>query len=423
MNLLILSIGSNPMPNYIVADYLLFGNRDLNELPLLPKPDKIMFVYSSDTEKFKDSIIDALNLESETFIEVNLFEKIREFNTIKTKVLEALQAIDGEISSIHLNYTGGTKPMAVGLSSAVEKFETCNNKIYSDLSPDKFKLTLHDGNEYPSFGDIRCFVNLSVEKIYKLHKLEKPKFTQSTSNWYSLNFIDFLINMVNEDKKGDKKFYKQWGLWPKKNRDKENKNGLKRHPEFEKLSEDEYNNFKGSLKDSVKKYITKEGLQLQELNGLKDFVYGHWLEEYLFATIEEIKKDCKITDIAWNVETLIERRPFEIDVIAVKGCQSFVFTCTIGYKSGLCKGKAFEGIYRSEQIGGEHSKTILVCMADNFDNKGKKTNNSGDQTVENIKKDMSQFDAANNFYILGSEDIQDRETFKDKLKNIINGEE
>ena len=49
--------------------------------------------------------------------------------------------------------------------------------------------------------------------------------------------------------------------------------------------------------------------------------------------------------------------------------------------------------------------------------------NKGDEkTVENIKKDMSQFDAADNFYILGSDDIEDRDTFKDKLTNIINGD-
>ena len=47
MNLLILSIGSNPIPNYITAAYLL--NKDRDDREYLPVPEKIIFVYSDET--------------------------------------------------------------------------------------------------------------------------------------------------------------------------------------------------------------------------------------------------------------------------------------------------------------------------------------------------------------------------------------
>ena len=417
MNLLILSIGSNPMPNYITAKYLLHENRKELECKNLPKPDMVMFVYSSRTEKFKEKIAAQLDLNQDQSLGVNLENKFREFEEIKQKVLEKLKEL--KPYSIHLNYTGGTKPMAVGISSAVEQFEECKNKIYSDLSPDKFKLILRKGNVFPINRDIRDIVKISIKDLYELHDLKTPTLKKENSNWYSEKFINYLIDKKNEFKKGDEDFYYLWRKWPGKTKDKDNRKALK-------ISSGGQNNelegYKQSLELSVKDFIKDQTLDSQQLKHLKKFICGVWLEEYLFAVLQEIKEDCGLTDIAWNVETKIKGRRFELDIIAMKGCQSFVFTCTSDHTSSLCKGKAFEGVYRSEQIGGEQSKTILVCMGDDFDKKGKPTDDNDKKVIESIKKDMSQFDAVSNFYILGSEDIKNSSTLKTKLKQIINGD-
>lgn len=49
MNILILLVGSNPLPNYIVGGYLMKKGRA--EADALPEPDKIILVHSKDTEK------------------------------------------------------------------------------------------------------------------------------------------------------------------------------------------------------------------------------------------------------------------------------------------------------------------------------------------------------------------------------------
>jgi len=407
--ILILSVGSNPMPNFIVADYLLTENR--KERDILPKPNKIMFVYSSGengTEKFKKTICQKIKgrhqFDDRDFISVNLEDNQRKFDVVKSSVTNRLEEL-GEISSIHLNYTGGTKPMAVGISSAVEDFTKCNNKIYSDLSPRRMKLTSRDGSEYPTNSSITDYVKITVEELYELHNLQKPdsnKLKRKNSELYSEEFVEFLVNKNDEYKKNVvRKFYDEHWVPAYKS---ENKSVLLQ-----------------TLKDSS--FFRKlEDFTNEEMKRLRKFIIGDWLEEHLLAILLEIKKDCKLTDIAWNVETQVKGRPFELDVIAIKGCESFVFTCTSAYDSKLCKSKAFEGFYRSFQIGGEASKIILVCMADNFDARGYPATSLEDETISNVEKDMSQFDAVKNFYILGSESIRDRENFKEKLITIIEGE-
>ncbi len=422
MNLLILSIGTNPMPNYMVAKYLLMGAREEREKEKLPVPDKIMFVYSSDTKGFKESIVNLLNdpgIEPQSafsdalVVPVNLEKKEREFDSIRRRVSEKLDELNKKesINSIHVNYTGGTKPMAVGISSAVDAFRLDDKaKIYSDLSPETFRLVLRNGDSYPVRKDMRSFVSLTIQQIYKLHTLGKPTLKQEVSkDLYSEDFIEYLIKKREKYKKNSNK-YKYFYLWGKK------------------LSDKNFKNFENALKDSLPDYVPFPSAGWKKLNKIKKFIMGEWLEEYTFSILNELKEDkeCGITDLAWNVEAKIEtekgKRKFELDIVVVKGCQTFVITCTSDHTSSRCKLKAFEGIYRSEQIGGEHSRTILVCMADNYDKEGEPATNDDDKTIENIETDMSQFDAKKNFRILGSEVVKNRGEFKKQLKAILNGE-
>jgi len=425
MNILILSIGSNPMPNFIVPGYLLSNKRDKYEREsVLPKPDKIMFVYSTQTAPFKNLIVKQLNFDDNKVLNINLEDNQRKYDLIKKRVLDKLYELKKEnnISSIHLNYTGGTKPMAVGISSAVEKFTKCNKKIYSDLSPSKLTLTLRNGDEYPINGTMADFVKLTIEELYELHDLQKPdpeKLKKKNSELYSEEFIKFLFNKNGGYKSGDKDFYDKWYLLPTTSKSyKARKELRKKSEKYQIMEEDELNDelelLKYYLKESISKYYQIE------ISGdwkfISAFVSGIWLEEYLLSVILEIKDECKLTDLAWNIETKIAGRKFELDVIAIKGCETFVFSCTTDFSSGLCKSKAFEVFYRSNQIGGEVSKSILVCMADNFGS------GSNSRVVDDIDIDMSQFDANKNFYILGSEDIRDKKNFKEKLISIFEGE-
>jgi len=403
MNILILSIGSNPMPNFITAEYLLNSEREENELIQLPKPDKVLFIHSSKTESFKEYIENELKLDQGICCYVNLMSDERKFEAIKKRVIDELKKFE-YINSIHLNYTGGTKVMAVAISEAVASLNNPNT-IYSDLSPKSFQLSLRNGNVFPVSGDLRKYVKIKINQIYSMHGLKEPenKFELQCSNteWYSKDSVNFMFQKIKDDKNGNEDFFDLWD-------NIKFKSSVKNIPE--KILKDTPFEIESS---QLNKKILKKFQHLQK------FIRGTWLEEYVFDVLSEIKDECGLNDIAWNIEIKVKNRPFELDVIAVKGCQTFVFTCTTAYDIRMCKGKAFEGLYRAEQIGGGQAKTILVCLADNFDKKGNIAKNDSDKTLDNLRADLSQFDALQNFYVLGQEEIKDRNKFKLALKEIL----
>ncbi|MEK7275624.1 MAG: hypothetical protein AAB110_10240 [Candidatus Desantisbacteria bacterium] len=69
-DVLVLLIGGNPLPNYVVAKYLLLEGRDDDQH--IPIPDKIIFIHSGDTEPFAKKIMEKLSLPEDRIILKNL---------------------------------------------------------------------------------------------------------------------------------------------------------------------------------------------------------------------------------------------------------------------------------------------------------------------------------------------------------------
>jgi len=71
MHALFLLVGSNPLPNYVVGDYLLKSERrDENELPV---PDLIALVHSEETEVFANKLKEKFKQKGEK-IDVKLID-------------------------------------------------------------------------------------------------------------------------------------------------------------------------------------------------------------------------------------------------------------------------------------------------------------------------------------------------------------
>lgn len=423
MKLLILSIGSNPMPNFIVASYCINSNRNNVEMDQnIFIPDGILLIYSSDTEKFKDSIITKLNYPPQNIYFINIGDNYRNFKFIEKQVIEKLKELEPE--RIHLNFTGGTKSMAVAITMGVKKYSdmgflTNDNIIYSDLVPETYRLGV-DNNSFPVDGDIRDFLNVSIETIYELHNLDLPAINRIHSEFYSKEFVYFLINKFENCKE----FFKQWHRWPKKDKIKNIRSEYKKIEKYNEYENERLNSVIYAdmciLLESVSNYLPDdfnvnipESIDLKRFKHLAKFVCGTYLEEYIFNLLNASKNDLRLTDLAWNIETKINRRSFEIDVIAIKGCQTFVFSCTTDKTIKLCKGKAFEAFFRAVQLGGEQTKTILVCYGDDNNER------EDEKVLKSIGLDMSQFDAVRNFEIIGFDDIKDENRLINKLTEII----
>ncbi len=421
MNILVLSIGSNPLPNYIVARYLLMEER--NDKEFLPKPDKIVFVFSTKTQKFKRQIVKLLkedysNITDELFKEINIEANHRKFGEIHNLVIDEYNKIaeQDKIKSIQYNYTGGTKPMVVAITEATKGFSEINNLkkiILSDLSPDKFKITLRDGKEYPYNESLIELIDIKIKKLFALHDILEPTLKWQVSDFYSTNKYKYLLERRlsdNELKKNTKdNFYCYWDeIDSLKKRDLEEVKSIL----ISTLNDNSLKDFVDYIKAiSSNKRFKKDS----KLKNIISFIRGQFLEEYIFSLLESTKEKLNITDIAWNVVSRISERDFELDIIVMRGCQVFVISCTTDSSVPICKGKAFEVNYRASLIGGGQAKSILVCLGHN-NHKDKE-----DRNIQNIELDMKQFDAEQNFYLIDKDLIIDESKLIEKFTDIFKG--
>jgi len=427
-NILILLVGGNPLPNYVVMDYLLGGER--NDSEVLPKPNRIILVHSTDTSYLADVLKAKIKLDNTEKLDIE--EAERDGMCIMKKISDKLNFHKNNlgIASLHLNYTGGTKPMAVFGCMAVDEFcrdNNINNKILSDLDPDKFIIKVahnRNGHSYPDIGNLLGKVNLSVKDIFELHnmKIEKEGSDSLTFSDDLLNFNDFVKEAVP---KFDVNNLRTEWFDKVRNEIRGKWNKLK---EFNFSSYEENNKKYESITSEFPSLINffendkfKESLGKKIGENFLEFFTGKWLEDYVLLTLKNLKEknEISICDLQKGVEASNKGVRTEIDVIAMKGYQMFLFTCTTSQKIGLVKEKAFEGLYRAEQLGGEHAKVISVSLMSNRHTCEK----DKDSNIETLKKDLSEFRASKKCHCIGfdeiSGEINGKQTLSKKFKEII----
>ena len=357
MKLLVLLIGGNNIANYALIDYF----KKSKEF----KFDKVMMIYTSQSE---NSVKNIMELQKDVeFINLNLENESRNLSTIKEKILTLLKSLN--ISFIHLNYTGGTKPMSVGAFLAVNELE-CEKK-FSDISPDSSKLTFMSGEIYPQNTSIDKGVNLDIKSLYKLHGIELKSYQKDVSKFYNDEMVKFLF----EKSIKAKNYKKFWEFW-----------------DYEK--------------GDINKFIEELPIEVdtKEIKTLRQFIRGRWLEEYIF----DILKDEDFTDIAWNVEGSIKGRDFELDLVLTKGHKIYMISCTTENEAiSRVKQKAFEASIRAEQIGGIRAKPISVSLLDN-------------RKLTELQNDVKNYVGKSNFEFIGRDDLKDRNKLKNLLKSILN---
>lgn len=424
MNILVLLIGANPLPNYVVAKYLLMDGRD--DIKELPKPDKIIFVHSNDTESFALKIQKKSGIIKENALFCDLGKDERNPSAIRRKIHENLTKINNPISSIHLNYTGGTKPMAVHSYRVIENFAKDNcNLILSDLCPKNYKIIVVDKEEkYPANGDLRDKIKTSISDILDLHnmKIDNPGLEKTT--FPDLNLNDFVKNVidkmdtykdVSKDIKNNSKqerFYKYYS------KDSTQRAGLT--SEIKKL----FSNNNGSYYNSfIKKFpelkcvFNKYSIVNNREIDFYEFFTGKWLEDFILKTLQGLNIT-KVNDIKKGIKASYNRRETEIDVVVMKGYQMYLISCTTSHEIKIVKQKAFEALYRAEQLGGEHAQVIVVSLMNN-----KPLKNDAYNNLEELKKDLSQFDATKNCRLIGFDEIKgefiEKKSLSNEFKKII----
>lgn len=400
---LVLLVGINPLPNYVVGKYFLMNNPNLK---------KIWLVYSEKqnefgTEEIAKKIRDVFNKDIFEFCPLENISDARDIKrNVETNILEKIS------SSVHLNYTGGTKAMAVHVYRAIEKYKNIPEKSFSYLDARMFALT--DDDKGIVTEDLRKSIDISLEDLIKLHGYEKYKEERNYLEWKdALHEFDLIIqagklkNYLDWKKRIIREIYYSNGEFEEKVNEarKKNSKGL-----------DDFNNdpFKQDIICVLNKIPTEHSIlddtgnlwiPDENINNKKyktrifpaiDFLDGKWLENYVYIIINKaLPKDIPIS-LNWKLKKKKDGKDFELDIITINGYQICGISITTDQQEYLCKSKGFEVFHRVNQIGGDEAKAILItCLTHKSDKVDQVTKMGDDLKVE----------TNSNILVLGLEDL------------------
>jgi hypothetical protein len=422
---LVLLIGTNPLPNYVVAKW--FTEHAGNNIASIKR---IWLVHSTDDTHLKQKGTDDLAKYLKEVLSPHCkisfkyvpLTNVSSRNSIKHDITDNLiqpliQPLNKEnFEHIHLNYTGGTKTMSVHVYSTLEKAYG-NKASFSYLDARNYELKWDDNSN--NTGDLRKKIKITIEDLLWLHgyKIDSKESSDKAINWTdSLNAFE---QIINDDK------LKNYLNWQKDFLRKiyydgedyiEGINKFNKHIEDENIkskiaafNEGKYSDFQ-ILFDSLPNdhRITNEdsSLFIPKCNNdlkkrlkpsVKNFLDGKWLEYYIVKVLnEENSKDqlkCISLDKGNNFIHSLEAnkqgvsKKLELDIAILYGYQLIGISITTDNKADMCKMKAFEVLHRVSQIGGEESKAMLICcFEDKIIEKGKiKEDNRISEFEEDIK--------------------------------------
>jgi hypothetical protein len=390
---LVLIIGTNPLPNYIVGSYL------------KEKYDKFVVIYSDENneinqystvgyaEKLKEhlyidnkewTLLNISNISNKKKIEEDLKKEFREKNYIG-------------FDEVHLNYTGGTKTMVVHIYNFLKQKCKENNIKFegSYLDARDYKLLYDYSEEAISLKDT---IKIDIKTLLSIHLYDKDitfefydeysykqkfadsvdKISQEIQNAIKSNkgeeFIKWLEDPFRKIFKGESGLLKSTVKFKKHIEKLSKDNDLSPIVKFnEKTPQfiwDILNAFPEGkkLNEEQKLWIPEDRISNKDFTTrIKDtveFLDGKWFEWYVYNEIRDklLKKGLKEKEhFGISLKAQRENSPnFELDIFLINGYQLVGISLTTSSRQGDCKLKGFEVIHRVRQIGGDESKAILI---------------------------------------------------------------
>ena len=422
---LFLLVGENPLPNYVAARLL-----------INPKKTSIVYLVQTTATAGKDKPAGLLEKELKkhniTVKQISVGDAESDGDKIRDKIRETIQPkgkppLQGTIG---LNYTGGTKAMAVHAYQAFKELEL-TNPVFSYL--DSRKLAMHiDGKDQPIPVDIALSPAPKLETILGLHNLswKTEPIRQSQLPDIAEQFAKIHLNadvartwrkwcdVVFKQLKNTKGYWRQDSDFP-------NRAHLKLSvttpanvtvpDEIQKILREELG---WASTDELSLKIAKDKGKFATFGDVCQWLDAGWLEDYVLSQVEKIATkytlhgSVRSINIKDNDPQKNWRTQFEFDVAFLRGYQLFAISCTTSPDYKLCKQKLFEAQLRAKQLGGDEARIALVCCCDPHPKEPNK------KASENLKKELDFMIEDSKIEVFDRQDLEQTK-FAQKLDRWI----
>jgi hypothetical protein len=372
-NHLILLVGTNPLPNLVVADYFLKINPNINILWLVHSEESktLQAGTAQLAENLEKSIQSRWPDRKFHFNKVALSD-VSDAKSIKRDTEEKLFNNLPAQKGIHLNYTGGTKSMTTHIYWLLKKRELGEEISFSYLDARNFRLI--DDDRGVVAKDLRKNVILTFDELVILHGFKRINEEKTTdfSNAYKVfealienNELEKLLYSPDEGRYNRNLFLDRKRELAKKTKDLniEDVEAFTPNEVFRTVVDSMPEKYR--LFDASGKF--RADIDNKPFKNAVKFLDGGWLEQYVAKTVEN-EFSGNAMSIAKNVEMAkpgwTQGAKFELDVVVLNGYQPTGISCTTMDNKPGCKSKGFEIIHRIRQIGGDEAKAVLVGFLD-----------------------------------------------------------
>lgn len=364
---LFLLIGENPLPNYVAARLL------------LNQGGTLYLVHTSHTATSANRLAKILGDEGvKTIKPLSLEHYESDAHHIKKTISSILDNITQ--GKIGLNYTGGTKAMAVHAYRTIFSKKSPDT-VFSYLDPRKLEMCID--REYRDRIRIKVkpeVVPVKLPKLFQIHGLDLISTPTKEAQLPDLAAI--LAEIFKDKNKATKWFDWYYKVFCEEARRKTNGSwgNWKSQLELDKL----FISIEKAPIEVVtylkqKKIVIRDdqlSLQAVQQQGLfhkiKDFckyLDGLWLEHYVLQQVKNIADRYSIEDYGLNFEVPLagNENGFQFDVAFTRGYQLFAISISTTSDRKLCKGKLFEAYLRARQMGGDEARVALICCTNEPD--------------------------------------------------------
>jgi hypothetical protein len=384
---LFLLVGRNPLPNYVTAKLLL-------------RPDGILYLIHSEgkqgTGLIAQNLAACLTEYRPQLIAVNPQNTV----ALRDQVERYLDRTPPD--AIGLNYTGGTKVMAVHAYQAVEEF--CKRRgrqaIFSYLDADTLRLSIEPGLGHSGIRPkVMEAIALTFEDVFRLHGIGLGGELRTDP---TLPGLAHALARMHGLPEGAETWRACHGVLASSNgrpwRDvKANLWDAGATPEVVDMLEQGL-----GLGDAtpVKLSAVARQVDLDNKGRLLNWLHWEWLEDWSLACIKNL-------DYGTRARDLKGRKPglFQLDVAVMRGYQLFAISCSVTRSRSVAKLKFLEVYTRALQIGGDEARAGLVVLVEDADG---------------LEQEIaSDWDAANRVRVFGREHLPElQEHFREWFEAV-----